>query len=114
LAVSWEQLFVWFTQTFDGPFAVIILMLVWLAVTLAMSDVKIGEMFRDGEGRGSAHQFVIFGSWVFASGLLLADLQASKKLSTMGLAIYLVVFSGSNAVVEFIAKWDGKHPWSPK
>lgn len=112
--MSFNQIFVWFTQTFDGPFAVIIMMLMWLAATLAISDVKVGDMFKDSQGQASAHQFAIFGAWVFSSGLLLADLQANKKVSLWGLGLYLFIFSGSNAVTDAIAKWDGKTPWSSK
>lgn len=112
--MSLDQIFVWFAHAFDGPFAVLILMLFGLAMTLWLSDVNVGEMFKDDHGRSSAHQFVIFGSWVFGSGILLADLQAHKEKGASWLlfAIYLAVFSGSAVVSDLIAKWDGRTPWS--
>lgn len=110
--MSWSQLFVWWSSTFDGPFAVLIFMLFGLVLTLYFADVNVGQMFKDDKDQASAHQFVIFGSWVFGSGYILADLQANKKGSWILFAIYLAVFSGSAAVTELIAKWDGRTPWS--
>ena len=112
--MTWGQLGVWFAASFDGPFAVLLLMLVGLAMTLWLSDVNVGQMFKDDKGQASAHQFVIFGSWVFGSGILLADLQAHKDkgASWILFIIYLAVFSGSAAVSDAIAKWDGRTPWS--
>ena len=112
--MTWAQLGVWFAATFDGPFAVLIVMLAGLGLTLKFADVSVGEMFKDDQGRSSAHQFVIFGSWVFGSGILLADLQAHKGASWPLFATYLAVFSGSAVVSDVVAKWDGKHPWSSK
>jgi thiol:disulfide interchange protein len=112
--MSREQFFVWFTANFDGPFAVLILMLLGLGMTLWLADVNVGQMFKDEQERADAHQFVVFGSWAFGSTYLLADLQANKHGSGVLFALYLVAFAGSAAFVQAIAKWDGSTPWSNK
>lgn len=106
--MSFDQIFVWWAKAFDGPFAVLILLLAGLALMLWRADVNVGEMFKDETGRGSAHRFVIFGSWVFGSGYIMADLQANKGGSWILFFIYLSVFSGSDAVLKAIEKWDGR------
>jgi hypothetical protein len=106
-----EQLFVWFTANFDGPFAVLILMLMGLGMTLWLADVNVGQMFKDEKERADAHQFVVFGSWAFGSTYLLADLQATKQGSGLLFAIYLAAFAGSAAFSRLIDRWDGTTPW---
>tara|TARA_R110000868_G_scaffold177983_1_gene417330 strand:+ start:208 stop:555 length:348 start_codon:yes stop_codon:yes gene_type:complete len=110
--MSLDQVLVWFGAAFDGPFAVLILLLFGLVVVLALAQrhgkLDLAQMFKDDVGKESGLRFAILGAWIMSSWYLMADLVSQKQGDSMLLGIYLATWSGSAVFVRALEKWDGK------
>lgn len=116
--MSWSQFVVWFGGTFDGPFAVLLLLLASLGCMLWKAQksgkLDLAQMFTDGEGRASGGKFAILGAWIISSWFLMAVIVTKQhdNVLIVCMGIYLLFWSGAPIALELVKKWNGHLPWS--
>lgn len=116
MAMTWDQVFVWFAHAFDGPFTVALILLAGLAVMLWRAQrsgrLDLARMFTDDAGKESGLRFAILGSWVMSSWYLMASVVKGNS-DAMLLGTYLLFWSGAPIAAKLIERWDGSFGRKP-
>lgn len=109
--MSLDQFLVWWASAFDGPFAVLLLLLAGLAIMLWRAQknghLDFAKMFKDENGKESGLRFCVLGAWIISSWVVMADLVAQKQGDAALLGIYLATWSGSAVFIRALERWDG-------
>jgi hypothetical protein len=113
LGLSWSQLLVWLGAAFDGPFAVLLLLLSALGLMLWKAQksgkLDLSAMFKDDAGKESGLRFAILGSWIFSSWALMSMAVSKHGDLVMAMGLYLLFWSGAPIAAKILEKWEP--PW---
>lgn len=82
---------------------------IWMAQKRA--DFDFATMLRDDNGKESAVNMAILGSFAISSWVIMHDTLAST-LTDSQLGWYLGIWSGARVVIIAAQKWNGTLPWS--
>ena len=106
------------TENLDFAAIVLVFLLagsVWILFKAQQQrGFDLSKMLRDDNGKESALNLCILGSFAISAWMLMFDTLHHEETDWKGLLVFLLIWSGARVAVIAAQKWNGNLPWTKK